>query len=68
MAFTVWTQWSDLRVPDGITLLSPANSPLDSSDLSQIDMYVPDYTGGIQAFRYAAMMPKLKVFQILYAG
>ena len=68
MAFTVWTQWSDLRVPDGITLLSPANFPLDTSDLSQIDMYVPSYMGGAKALSYAAQMPNLSILQMLNAG
>ena len=64
----VWTQWSDLSAPEGITLLSPDNFPLDSADLSQVDMYVPSYTGGIEAFAYAERMPNLKIFQLLYAG
>jgi phosphoglycerate dehydrogenase-like enzyme len=68
MALKVWTQWSDLQVPDGITLLSPANFPLDSSDLSQIDMYVPSYMGGAKALSYAAQMPNLSILQMLNAG
>lgn len=64
----VWTQWSDLSAPDGITLLSPENFPLDSSDLSQIDMYVPSYMGGAQALSYAAKMSNLKILQMLNAG
>ena len=68
MSFKVWTQWSDLHVPDGITLLSPENFPLDSSDLSQIDMYVPSYMGGAKALSYAAQMPNLSILQMLNAG
>ncbi len=64
----VWTQWSDLSAPDGITLLSPDNFPLDSSDLSQIDMYVPSYMGGAKALSYAAKMSNLKILQMLNAG
>ena len=64
----VWTQWDDLTAPAGITLLSPKNFPLDSSDLSQIDFYVPLYMGGAKALSYAAQMPKLKTLQMLNAG
>lgn len=68
MSFKVWTQWSDLHAPRGITLLSPENFPLDSSDLSQIDMYVPSYMGGAKALSYAAQMPNLSILQMLNAG
>jgi len=64
----VWTQWSDLKVPAGIELLSPENFPLDSSDLSQIDFYVPLYMGGAKALSYAAKMSNLSVLQMLNAG
>ena len=64
----VWTQWSDLSAPEGITLLSPDNFPLDSADLSQVDMYVPSYMGGANALSYAAKMPNLKILQMLNAG
>jgi phosphoglycerate dehydrogenase-like enzyme len=64
----VWTQWSNLSAPEGITLLSPDNFPLDSSDLTQVDMYVPSYMGGANALSYAAKMPNLKILQMLNAG
>ena len=35
-----WTQWDDLKVPAGVTLLSPKNFPLESSDLSKINFYL----------------------------
>ena len=64
----VWTQWSNLSAPEGITLLSPDNFPLDSADLSQVEMYVPSYMGGANALSYAAKMPNLKILQMLNAG
>ncbi|MEJ6576942.1 MAG: 2-hydroxyacid dehydrogenase [Actinomycetota bacterium] len=63
-----WTQWSDLKVPDGITLRSPKDFPLDTSDLSEINFYVPSYMGGAAALSYAAKMPKLQVLQMPNAG
>jgi phosphoglycerate dehydrogenase-like enzyme len=63
-----WTQWSDLTVPDGVTLHSPKDFPLDSSDLSKIEFFVPSYMGGATALAYAAKMPNLKVLQMPNAG
>ena len=63
-----WTQWSDLTVPDGVTLHSPQDFPLDSSDLSKIEFFVPSYMGGATALAYAAKMPNLKVLQMPNAG
>ena len=67
-SINVWTQWDDLSAPAGITLLSPENFPLDTSELSQIDFYVPLYMGGAKALSYAAQMPNLKTLQMLNAG
>ncbi|CAN2220142.1 SerA Phosphoglycerate dehydrogenase and related dehydrogenases [Candidatus Nanopelagicaceae bacterium] len=67
-SINVWTQWDDLSAPAGITLLSPENFPLDTSDLSQIDFYVPLYMGGAKALSYAAQMTNLKTLQMLNAG
>lgn len=64
----VWTQWSDLLVPPGITLLSPENFPLDSSDLSQIDFYVPTYFTGAKGLAHVAKMTNLKTLQMPNAG
>ena len=64
----VWTQWSDLSVPAGVTLLSPENFPLDTSDLSQVDMYVPTYMTGAKGLSYVEKMTNLKVLQMPNAG
>jgi phosphoglycerate dehydrogenase-like enzyme len=63
-----WTQWHDLEVPDGVVLHSPKDFPLDSSDLSKIEFFVPSYMGGATALAYAAKMPNLKVLQMPNAG
>ena len=63
-----WAQWPDLTVPENVELKSPANFPLDSSDLSQIEFFVPSYMGGAAALAYAAKMPNLKVLQMPNAG
>lgn len=63
-----WTQWHDLEVPDGVVLHSPKDFPLDSSELSKIEFFVPSYMGGATALAYAAKMPNLKVLQMPNAG
>jgi len=63
-----WTQWSDIKVPDGVTLLSPENFPLDSSDLSQVDFYVPTYMTGAKGLSYVSKMTNLKTLQMPNAG
>jgi hypothetical protein len=30
---TIWTQWDDLNVPSIFKRLSPANTPIENSDL-----------------------------------
>ena len=63
-----WTQWSDLKAPAGVTLLSQNDFPLESSDLSKINFFVPSYMGGAAALAFAAKMPNLRVLQMPNAG
>ena len=49
-------------------MLSPENFPLDSSDLSQIDFYVPTYMTGAKGLSYVSKMNNLKVLQMPNAG
>ena len=68
MKHSVWTQWDDIAVPNGIAGLNPTNTPLDSSDLSKITFYVPPYMGGRRALEYVRSMPNLKILQVPNAG
>lgn len=68
MKHVVWTQWSDLKVPEGMIRLSPENSPLGSSDLSSVTFFVPTYMGGRGALEYSRQMPNLKILQMPNAG
>ena len=68
MSQVVWTQWSNLQIPVGMTKLSPENTPLDSADLSHITFYVPPYMGGKKALEYSRAMKSLAVLQLLNAG
>ena len=64
----VWTQWDDLNVPSKFKRLSPANTPAESGDLSEVTFYVPTYMGGRPALELTKKMPKLKVLQVPNAG
>jgi phosphoglycerate dehydrogenase-like enzyme len=63
-----WTQWEDIRAPDGVTTLNPKNFPLEDSDLSQITFYVAPYMGGRKALEYTTSMSNLKILQVPNAG
>jgi phosphoglycerate dehydrogenase-like enzyme len=64
----VWTQWDDLNVPSEFKRLSPATTPAESGDLSEVTFYVPTYMGGRAALELTKKMPKLKVLQVPNAG
>ena len=68
MEHTIWSQWDDLSVPNGIKKLSPSNFSLENDDLSQITFYVPQYMGGRKALEYVQKMPNLKYLQVPNAG
>ena len=65
---TIWTQWDDLNVPSKFKRLSPANTPAENSDLSEITFYVPTYMGGRPALELTKKMPNLKILQMPNAG
>lgn len=65
---TAWTQWLDLPEIAGVDLRNPDNFPLESSDLSIIDFYVPTYMTGQKGLDYLLKMPNLKYLQVPNAG
>jgi len=67
-AHTVWSQWHDLAVPAGFHKLSPADYPLDSSDLSQITIYVQPYMTGTEFLEPVKAMSNLQILQVPNAG
>jgi phosphoglycerate dehydrogenase-like enzyme len=64
----VWTQWSDLRLPAGITHLPTNGIAPEHADLEKIEFYVPRYMGGPQAIEIISEMKNLKVIQSPNAG
>ena len=68
MNHVVWTQWSDLVAPEGITLLNPETAPMGSSALSDVTFYVPAQMSGASGLAQIANMPNLKYLQMPNAG
>jgi phosphoglycerate dehydrogenase-like enzyme len=64
----VWSQWPDLKVPAGFTKLSPENFPLESSDLSEITIYVQPYMTGAELLEPVKAMTNLQLLQVPNAG
>lgn len=64
----VWSQWDDLVVPPGFTRLSPVNTPLLTSDLSEVTFFVQPYMTGTETLEPVKAMPKLEILQVPNAG
>ena len=64
----VWTQWSDLTLPAGVTHLPTDGIAPAVEDLDSIDFYVPRYMGGPAAIAMIPEMKSLKVIQSPNAG
>lgn len=64
----IWTQWSDLKIPNGLTHLPTDGVTPRQEDLSKITFYVPAYMFGAVALEPIAKMCSLKVIQSPNAG
>jgi phosphoglycerate dehydrogenase-like enzyme len=64
----VWTQWEDLKIPEGFKCLSPSSAPLEGDNLNEITFFVPPYMSGRKGLVPISRMPKLQVVQLPYAG
>lgn len=64
----VWTQWSDLNLPAGVTHLSTDGIKPAAPDLDSIEFFVPLYMGGQQAIQMIPEMKNLKVIQSPNSG
>lgn len=68
MNHVVWTQWDDLEVPAGITVLGPNTAPLDSEGVEPVTFYVPPYMSGLAGLTPVESMPNLRYLQMPNAG
>ncbi len=64
----VWTQWSDLNLPDGVTHLPTDGIAPAEGDLDKVEFFVPRYMGGPVAIAMIPEMKSLKVIQSPNAG
>ena len=64
----IWTQWSDLKIPAGLTHLPTDGITPNKLDLEKITFYVPAYMYGPAALEPIAAMKSLKVIQSPNAG
>lgn len=64
----IWTQWSDLKIPSGLTHLPTNGVTPDPADLEKITFYVPAYMYGAAALTPIASMGSLQVIQSPNAG
>ena len=64
----IWTQWSDLKIPAGLTQLPTDGVTPRAEDLAKITFYVPTYMYGPAALEPIAKMSSLQVIQSPNAG
>ena len=65
---TIWCQWPDLKLPANFNCISKPIAELSAKELSEIEIYVPQYMGGIKALSITPQLPNLKILQLLMAG
>lgn len=64
----IWTQWSDLTLPAGMTHLDSDGFIPAASQFDAIEFYVPSYMGGLRTIEIIPKMKNLKVVHYNQAG
>lgn len=64
----IWTQWSDLTLPAGMTHLDSDGFIPSASQFDEIEFYVPSYMGGLKTIEIIPRMKNLKVVHYNQAG
>jgi phosphoglycerate dehydrogenase-like enzyme len=64
----MWSQWADLKVPEGMTHAPTDGIAPSAEDLESIEFFVPRYMGGPAAISMIGQMKSLKVIQSPNAG
>lgn len=64
----IWTQWSDLTLPAGMTHLETDGFVPAASQFDAIEFYVPSYMGGLKTIEIIPKMKNLKVVHYNQAG
>ena len=68
MSIVVWSQWSDLNLPEGVEHCHTDGIYPSAQDLERITFFVPRYMGGADAIRDLTQLTALKVIQSPNAG
>ncbi len=68
MTYTIWTQWSDLELPNEVLHAKTNGIEPDEADLESIEFFVPLYMGATPSMESLKKMKKLRVIQSLNAG
>ena len=64
----VWSQWGDLKVPNGFSSSTSDSLAPDFEDLESIEIYVPRYMAGPATLEPISKMSSLKIIQSPNAG
>lgn len=64
----IWSQWADLKLPQGMTHAPTDGVAPFAEDLESIEFFVPKYMGGPAAISMIDQMKSLKVIQSPNAG
>ncbi len=64
----VWCQWQDLEVPENFVLTNTPINNMSSSELDEIQIYVPQYMGGREALSNIREFKNVEIVQLLMAG
>jgi phosphoglycerate dehydrogenase-like enzyme len=68
LKMNIWTQWSDLSIPQGMKLMQSNGFIPSVSQLADIEFYVPSYMGDIKTLEVIAKMKNLKIVHYSQAG
>ena len=64
----IWTQWSDLSIPQGMTHLQTDGFIPSESQLDEVEFYCPSYMGGIKTLEIIPKMKNIKTVHYSQAG
>jgi phosphoglycerate dehydrogenase-like enzyme len=64
----IWTQWSDLSIPQGMTHLETDGFIPSESQLDEVEFYCPSYMGGIKTLEIIPKMKNIKTVHYSQAG
>lgn len=64
----IWTQWDDLSIPQGMNHMQTDGFIPSTSQLEDIEFYVPSYMGGVITLEVISKMKNLKIVHYSQAG